>query len=296
MSCRCGLGIWELGKLCISYCTTSYGKLYCFKCFTCSNCGARGSEIGGVATILKTVPVLCTNCCFCPCGETSKSYAYVERNSKRHYFCSFDCEAFYPMQYKFFLFIFALKEQGVYRLFRHLLPKIFHEVKQMPKYRCVDCWKEFYYSKPLCADCGSTNCRAMLILKQERQMNRMRPFSLFFGDLFWNFSSSWDFCTTNVRTNGNICICDACEIQRPMPRCAFVLRTEDEHCRFVSNIQNRNHALKNPKKQENRNPKKVSKANRSEPNKVARNDQKNRGFVPKKQNRGKMGNFKKKHR
>lgn len=281
MECRCGLGSRELVNLRIPYYTTSWDELYCFRCFTCSNCGARGSEIGGTANILKTVPVLCTNCYVCPCGKTSKIYAYLERYSRMHYFCSIDCEAFYTMQYGFFLFIFALKEQRLQRLFRHLLPRIFHEVKKMPKYRCVDCWKEFYYSKPLCADCGSTKCHSMLELQEIWHIKER-----YYSKIVFSRYSQWE-----LRSNENITICGSCEMRRPSPRClARLSSSEITHCRFANNIYRENHA---PKKVVAVKPRVLKKPKNRKPK---NRNPKSHSYVPKKQNWGRKGNFKKNYR
>ena len=147
----------------------------------------------------------------------------------------------------------------------------------MPKYRCVDCWKGWPGSKPFCADCGSTKCSSMLELQEIRYIKRR-----YYSEIVFSRYLQREF-----RSNGNIIICDVCEMRRPSPRCAFVLRTEDEHCQFVNHLSCRNHAQKKVVVKKPQVLKKWNKKNRNP---------KDMGFVPKKQNRGKMGNFKKKHR
>ena len=307
MKCICGRTEKKLKKLGIAYLNYGY-NIRCFPCFTCSKCHRYGKEVDGEVDILKTLPVLCSNCEKCPCGKNVRLWNYGDWNGRRIYFCSSDCEGFYIMRKCFFLFIFALKEQGLQREFRYLLPKIFHEVKKMPNIRCIDCWQSSYLkSKPKCACCGGIQCFAM---RERAKFSHPRLSGWFW---FWTepaVENASRFTISDMPTNGYIYICDTCERRRPVPECSTSITLQNRrcadlalafyttntyfaevaNCRFANQLYLRNYARKKVVA-----PKQTVLAKHITVKNKHRNP-KDMGFVPKKQNRGKMGNFKKKHR
>ncbi len=278
----------KLDELGIAYLISPYDILRCFPCFTCSKCHQLGEELeDGGAKLLAITPILCTKCYKCPCGNDVTRWTYEILGDVRKYFCNEKCQTFYTIRDAFFLFIFALKEQGVYREFRYLLPMIFHAVKKIPNRRCIDCWQACYKSANVCANCNGTQCFAM----QERNRHKSSLDYGMFGMPIMRMERQSRFPLHELPINGFINICDRCELRRPMPYCSTskqlknrtvdetrrkpsvgIRRTEDAHYRFTSRVYHV-HGPRVPKQ-------KVPKNTRNPTS---------HGYVPKNQKHGKMG-------